>query len=365
MEMKQFHPTDPVAILSYLANFKTACDALGIHEGAAMWLIKAFMREPARSTLMMRLSTPETAGESKEGKLTTYSDVVNYLLHTYASDDVIAETEAGLRQFVQTPKMTEQDYATQLTLKVLRCGAVYSEARLIGMYVEGLHESIRGAVRTYWGEHPEADLNKLARHATSVSKLAGRTTAPQSKNRGGQVLAVDGDTDTGHSVPRNRPSPANTDTQRPSLAPSTSTGLMSDDAMLASELFALQTTDTGREDLTNSSIMDSGDACRVCLAWKAHATSKCPYLHGESGFVEARNRHFREFLKRRYDSSGTGASRGGPSRDRGDKRRNRGGRGTQPPAAPNNPASTPTDSGATSQAATVQQPSAPASTSGN
>lgn len=36
--------------------------------------------------------------------------------------------------------------------------------------IEGLHESIRCAGRTHWSEHPNNDINKLARHATKEHK---------------------------------------------------------------------------------------------------------------------------------------------------------------------------------------------------
>jgi len=52
---KQFDPADPVSILSYLQTFKTACDTLGVNEGAAVWLFAAYMREPAKSALTMRI----------------------------------------------------------------------------------------------------------------------------------------------------------------------------------------------------------------------------------------------------------------------------------------------------------------------
>lgn len=126
MDMKLFDPKDPVAIPAFLTNFKTACDALGIHEGAAMWLFKPFMRESAKSALNMRICPSDQSSVTKKGKLASYSAVVNYLLMTYAYDDIIAKAEAELHQFKQGTKTSEQDYATALTLKVMRCGPVYN-----------------------------------------------------------------------------------------------------------------------------------------------------------------------------------------------------------------------------------------------
>lgn len=64
--------------------------------------------------------------------------------------------------------MSEHEYAMELTLKALLCGPVYNEARLIGMFINGIHGANRDTARSYWAEDPEADLNKLVRYATSV-----------------------------------------------------------------------------------------------------------------------------------------------------------------------------------------------------
>lgn len=286
MEFKRFKPSDPISILGYLHAFKAACDALGIHEGAAMWLLKAYMEEPARSSLSMRLSHPKT-GKAGKGKLTSYSSAVNYLLQTYASDDVIAEAEADLRHFTQTRNITPQEYAVALTLKVLRCGPVYTEARMIGIYIEGLQESIRSTVRTYWGEHPQADLNALARHATSVTNLTG-----SGKTRLGRpTLPIEEDSET----PRGTPTPPSSSQQSSTPQPSL---VLSDDSIFTNELLMLHSQGSKEADVSSSTLMDAGDYCRICYAFKAHPSSKCPYLKGKEGFVVARNKNFNAYIRR-------------------------------------------------------------------
>lgn len=78
-----------------------ACDALGIHGGSVMWLFNPFMRETAKSTQNMRISSPKPNAELKKGPLTSYSVIVNYLLLTYASDDLIANADEALQRFEQ------------------------------------------------------------------------------------------------------------------------------------------------------------------------------------------------------------------------------------------------------------------------
>lgn len=124
MDMKTFDPKDPIAILAFLSNFKTACDALGIQEATNMWLLKPLMREPPKSALNMHVSPLDSSFAPKKGQITSYCGVVNYLLLTYASKDIIAKEEAEVQQFKQGPRLSKHNYATALNLKAMRCGAV-------------------------------------------------------------------------------------------------------------------------------------------------------------------------------------------------------------------------------------------------
>lgn len=46
MRHQLFDAFDFITILSFLKSFKTSCDIDGISEGAAMWLINYFMKNP-------------------------------------------------------------------------------------------------------------------------------------------------------------------------------------------------------------------------------------------------------------------------------------------------------------------------------
>lgn len=123
------------------------------------------------STLNMLFSLLNPISVPKKGQLTLYSDVVDYLLLTYASDDIIAEREAELQKFRQRPRLSEKEHTTALKLKAMSCGAVYNETSLIEILIEGLHEEISDTVSLYWAVHPDADLNELTRYAESVMSL--------------------------------------------------------------------------------------------------------------------------------------------------------------------------------------------------
>jgi len=90
MKANFFDATDLISILSFLGNFKAACDSNDVHEGAAMWILPHFMKKPASVAVTSRLRLKKSEGRRSEGTLSSYCEVVNHLLGQYASDDCSA-----------------------------------------------------------------------------------------------------------------------------------------------------------------------------------------------------------------------------------------------------------------------------------
>lgn len=88
MKNCQFYPADPIAIHTFIQTFKRELEVLRIHEGATMWFLTPFLRDPVTATLQSRIAKE---GGKESGILTTYLQVVNNLLGTYAADDIISE----------------------------------------------------------------------------------------------------------------------------------------------------------------------------------------------------------------------------------------------------------------------------------
>jgi len=78
--------------------------------------------------------------------ITTYPQAVNYLLRTYASDDVIKTSDAEIRNFAQGTR-SETEFAHALYDRALRCGPVYKEMTLMNIFVDALSPSIEKNVR--------------------------------------------------------------------------------------------------------------------------------------------------------------------------------------------------------------------------
>lgn len=68
--------------------------------------------------------------------LSTYAQVVYYILRICATDKSIADTEDEINMFSQPPNMTPLQYAKELVAKALRYGDVYKEHDLNEMCIK-------------------------------------------------------------------------------------------------------------------------------------------------------------------------------------------------------------------------------------
>ena len=193
LKSMNFDGSRPIAILNFLAEFRRSCDTNRVHEGAAFHLFSNFIRGTAIEDLRHNLTGPghnEISGDGSDvegdveaapsvlGRLTSYCEVVQYLLFTYATDDVIAEAHSDLQSFKQAPNVNPVAYSNQLLTKVARCGHVYSPSTLRAFFVEGVHENIREAVRGHLSLNPKLGLHQLARYTNSMSRISRVHSTP-------------------------------------------------------------------------------------------------------------------------------------------------------------------------------------------
>lgn len=113
----------------------------------------------------------ETA-KSKEGYLTLFSVIGNYLLKLFVTDDNVATVDADIRNLNQG-SLTVIDYAQQLWMKTLRHGSVYNVKILKGLSVKGVHRSICGTLRQRWSEHQHILLEDLNLKTEPLNDLQG------------------------------------------------------------------------------------------------------------------------------------------------------------------------------------------------
>ena len=171
MKTHTFSGQDPIAVLGFLARFKMACDHNGITEGAAVWCFQFYLTGQAHALLQSRLNGNTMAVDVEQRELLeTYPEVVNFLLRTYATDEVIAEAVGDVTSFRQSSNMTEEVYSNHLWDKALRCGTVFSDRRLKSLFTEGLLPATCAQVRNYLASHPHVDYQAVARYAQAIGE---------------------------------------------------------------------------------------------------------------------------------------------------------------------------------------------------
>lgn len=110
------------------------------------------------------------------GKITTvstYPQVVNYLLHTYATYEYIADTEDVITMFSHPPNKTPLQSAKELLAKEFWCGDEYGDHDLDVIFIRRLDESTRKIMKRYWALLKSASLHDVAFYATLLHKLEG------------------------------------------------------------------------------------------------------------------------------------------------------------------------------------------------
>ena len=171
MKTHTFGGQDPIAVLGFLAQYKMACDRNGVSEGAAVWCFQFYLTGQAHALLQSRLHGNTMAVDAEQRELLeTYAEVVNFLLRTYATDEVISEAVGDVTSFRQSSNMTEEAYSNQLWDKALRCGTVFSDRRLKSLFVEGLLPATCAQVRNYLATHAGVDYQAVARYAQAIGE---------------------------------------------------------------------------------------------------------------------------------------------------------------------------------------------------
>lgn len=96
------------------------------------------MQKSAGAAFNVRARLSSSSGSRQEGQLTSYCQVVNYLLPTYAADVIIAEADLNIVNLKQPAGQSAVEYVQAVWKEALCCGPVYKEYRLKGKFIEGL-----------------------------------------------------------------------------------------------------------------------------------------------------------------------------------------------------------------------------------
>lgn len=99
MRNRTFNGKEPLSIVAFLQNFKAACDARNVHEGAAMWLFEHYLNRPVESVINARFALPAETARAQNGCLTSYFAIINWLLKRYEIDKNITIVDTDIRAY--------------------------------------------------------------------------------------------------------------------------------------------------------------------------------------------------------------------------------------------------------------------------
>ncbi|CAN8061906.1 unnamed protein product [Agarophyton chilense] len=117
--------------------------------------------------------------------LESHPEVVNYLLETYATDDIIQENYSEVLAYHQRSGQTESEFSLAPWNLATRCGNVFTTSRLKSLFADNVDKAIRSQVRNYLATTRKVDYNGLARYFQGLGdtlRLGKRPAMPATSN---------------------------------------------------------------------------------------------------------------------------------------------------------------------------------------
>lgn len=124
----EFDESDPMSVLTGLRNFCDSCNRIKTRKCFATVLLCYYMKKPVFSSLGAPLSSKKLTPTGLSDKTQhSYFNVVNYLVATYATSDIIIGAPKQQKRYLQGPRVLVSHYVEKPYMKALRSGIVYNE----------------------------------------------------------------------------------------------------------------------------------------------------------------------------------------------------------------------------------------------
>ena len=134
---ERFDGTDPLTVLPFLEELKTAFDDAGLAEGDAKHMVRYFLTGDA-ARLFKGLAPIDKR---------SYPRIVKWLLRTYVRESMLQDAREKFLTRAQNSNETELEYSHALSDLSKRCAGMISEKELINRFVRGLRPAIRTHVQ--------------------------------------------------------------------------------------------------------------------------------------------------------------------------------------------------------------------------
>lgn len=323
MEPHTFNGDYSIRILDFLDAFSRACDSMGVHEGAAVFLFVHFMDDNPKEDLKSRVKSMKRR-KNVFSHLLSYCEIVNYLLETYADDQTISRAHTEVIRLQQLRGQNPMKFRNHIWGRALRCGCVYSQRALIYVFIEGCNSRIRNLVRRYHSDNPDITLTKLEEAArdfdiqtggqfTYDDSDANRRRRKKNRDTPHQTLSAQATpllaSDASHSSMTSqpvRPTPPPrahhvTAPQVNVIAPAPQVTFAQTPQSVHPRTPQQRPPPAPPLDMLGTAGMDSVPVCRICYApVTMHVTSECPVVASAASkedFIRTRNTNYQNAVK--------------------------------------------------------------------
>jgi len=187
-----FDGSDPIALFEFLSLYKKAMNNLGKSEGIAVRALANLLTDDARDAYDIQVTSDFAVldGPSTD----SWPHVVQYLLETFISDDVLQQAYDDVVRARQKPKEHVSAFITRLQDLARRCHGVFPQAEMANMVMRGMKSSIRQRIQHAVNSLPEHERSSLPR----IRQLAVREDNAQRE----QAAEQSASSTTGGKVPK-------------------------------------------------------------------------------------------------------------------------------------------------------------------
>jgi len=164
-EDRRWDAKDRVSVINFLRKLKNSCDALGVAEGAAVYLLQWLFSETVmvviRRVVPMGSDTAAVAAQPK------FNHIIRELLECL-DEDVLSDRLRELQYAKQHAWETEGQFGDRIVALNAALGAFLDGKELKTVLVQGVFESLRAAARQYNTAGPS--FTKLKAHLDREGK---------------------------------------------------------------------------------------------------------------------------------------------------------------------------------------------------
>ena len=215
-----FDGTDPLKLFEFLSVFKRAMNDLGKSEAVAVRGLSYFLDGDAMDTYNVQMTSDLAYVDGQE--TATWPHVVNSLLSTFITDDLLQTAYDEVVQARQKPKEPVANFILRLQDLAKQCHGVFPQAEMANMVLRGMKPAIRQRIQhtvDNLAHHEKISLPKIRQLAVqednaqreqaqefSQSSATGPKAGRKAGDKAGKTMHIGGLSDAGMPSPPTTPS---------------------------------------------------------------------------------------------------------------------------------------------------------------